>query len=88
LEARATGLPVVAMKNSAVADFIVDGESGILVDDGRDYAARVAELALDSSALSKLRAHNTRVPVPFDWDSALARHLELYERVAAGRAAA
>ena len=88
LEARATGLPVAAMRNSAVADFIVDGESGILVDEGRDYAARVAEVALDSAALATFREHNVRVRVPFDWDNAIARHLELYERVTSERAAA
>jgi hypothetical protein len=58
----------------------VPGESGALADTAADFPRRVVDLVLDPLALEALRQHNRRVSAPFGWESAIARHLELYER--------
>lgn len=87
LEARSTGLPVVAMRRSAVADFVVDGESGALVDDPGAFARAIARLALDPAALTALRRPHRQGLQSFSWENALASHVALYERAARREAA-
>jgi glycosyltransferase involved in cell wall biosynthesis len=87
LEARSTGLPVVAMRRSAVADFVVDGQSGALVDGPAEFARAVARLALDPAALTALRQERRQGLQSFSWENALASHLALYERAAHWEAA-
>jgi glycosyltransferase involved in cell wall biosynthesis len=82
LEARSTGLPVVAMRRSAVADFVVDGESGALVDAPAEFARAVVELALDPGALTALRGQHRQGMLSFSWENALANHVALYQRAA------
>ena len=64
LEAGAAGIPVVATRHEGIADVVVHGETGILVDEGDTDAmgAAVAELLLDPSHAQRLgRAARQRV---------------------------
>ena len=73
LEARAAGLPVVAMAGGGVGTFIEHGREGLLVDDDRGLASAIAELTIDVPAREGMTAHN-RVRTPdLGWDQALAR---------------
>ena len=87
LEARSTGLPVVAMRRSAVADFVVDGESGALVDGTAEFSRAVAELAMDAGRLMRLRGRHRQGLQSFSWENALTNHVALYRRAGHGKAA-
>ena len=79
LEARAVGLPVVGVRDSAVADFITDGESGLLASGDPAFAQAVSRLVLDADLRSRIASFNRRTPVPYDWERTLALHDEAYD---------
>lgn len=83
LEARGVGVPVVAMRDSAVADFITHEQSGLLADDDAAFVRAVTRLATDASLRNRIAAHNRTTPVPFSWDNALALHDAAYDRATA-----
>lgn len=81
LEARASGLPVIAMRDAGCAEFLADGENGLLCHGDRELAEAIARLAGDSM----LRARLAR-PTPldrFDWSAVLAEHEATYRRAMA-----
>jgi glycosyltransferase involved in cell wall biosynthesis len=71
LEARTAGLPVVAMRRSAVSAFVEDHRSGLLADDDRGLAEAIGTLAADTELRTRIAAHNHRVVPSFGWDDAL-----------------
>ena len=78
LEARAAGLPVIAMSNSGVAEFIEHGREGLLARDDAELAAHVASLATDPERLRAISNHNRLNPPPFDWPAVVDRHVAIY----------
>ncbi len=83
LEARASGIPVVASARSGVATFIQHGVDGLLGDDDRGLADQLVALLDDSRLRERIAWHNRAVPPRFGWSQALERTAELYERAAA-----
>lgn len=83
LEARCVGVPVIAMRRSAVPDFITDGDTGLLPDSIRDFNEAVVTLALNSERRTAL-AERCRQSAPnLDWDNSMAHHETLYGRAMA-----
>ena len=82
LEARAAGLPVVAMRDSGVTEFVAHGRSGLLVDSDPMLAGAIATLASDANFRARIAAYNRRVTPSFDWSSALERTERAYMRAA------
>lgn len=78
LEARSGGLPVVAMKDSAVSDFITHGRSGILVESATQFASAVVSLANDREALASMGEHCRSERTELSWESSLSRHIAIY----------
>jgi glycosyltransferase involved in cell wall biosynthesis len=78
LEARACGLPVIAMRDSGVADFVAHGASGLLAESDRDFVRCVSTVARDASLRESLRTHNTAVRPTLTWDHAIREHLATY----------
>ncbi|HET9424521.1 MAG TPA: glycosyltransferase family 4 protein [Gemmatimonadaceae bacterium] len=78
LEARAMGVPVVAMRDSAVSDFVRDGESGLLADDDAGFVAAVRRLASDGALRAEIQRNVRADPAPFGWDTTLAMHDSVY----------
>ena len=77
LEARAAGLPVVAMRSGGVGEFVRDGVEGLLCDDDDDMSRALARLASDASTRERITEHNrTHAPI-HDW----SRTLEGFEKV-------
>jgi glycosyltransferase involved in cell wall biosynthesis len=83
LEARAAGIPVVAMRHSAVSAFVEHERGGLLVDRSLTLAEAVTTLAADVSLRERIAAHNRRVTPSFDWTSALERVEGAYTRAVA-----
>ena len=85
LEARAAGLPVVAMLSSGVRDFVRQGLEGLLARDEAELSRHISRLALDAPFRDYVRHRNRTVPPPYDWADVRAMHLALYAHAAASR---
>ena len=72
LEARAAGLPVVAMSSGGVGEFVADGVEGMLCESDDALAEAMALLASDATLRGAMAA-NTHVHPPLqEWRHALA----------------
>jgi glycosyltransferase involved in cell wall biosynthesis len=79
LEARAAGLPVVALRAGGVGGWLRNGREGLLADDDAEFARHILRLVLDADLRTTLTAHNRATPVTFTWERALTDHLALYD---------
>ncbi len=80
MEAMAIGVPVVATRTAGVPELVVDGETGILVDqhDARGLADAIARLLEDPELAGRLAAGATeRVGESFDRDRVVDELLEI-----------
>lgn len=82
LEARASGLPVVAMLAGGARDFIGQGIDGLLARDERDLGSAMARMAMDAPFRAFVARHNATVPPPYDWRDVLALHERVYAAAA------
>ncbi len=89
LEARAAGLPVIAMLASGARDFIRQGVEGLLARDEAELSRCMSRLALDAPFREYVAGHNAATPPPYDWRDVAAQHVQLYGAAAGlrGRAA-
>ncbi len=78
LEARATGLPVVAMKGSGVEEWLVDGVEGLLAEDDERLADCLRKLILEVKLRERIAAHNRGTQVVHTWDRTLVSHAAAY----------
>lgn len=83
LEARAAGLPVIAMRAGGVGEWLADGKEGLLADDDVGLADCIYRLVTDGALRRTITEHNRTVPVAFTWERTLAAHLEVYARARA-----
>ena len=67
LEARTSGLPVVARSGSGVGEFVTDGVNGFMAEDDESMAAALARLASDDTLRERMRAHNLDQAPAQDW---------------------
>ena len=88
LEARAAGLPVIAMLASGARDFIRQGVEGLLARDEAELTRAIGRLALDAPFRAYVAAHNASSPLPYDWGDVAALHERFYAAAADLRAAA
>jgi glycosyltransferase involved in cell wall biosynthesis len=80
LEARASGVPVIAREQSGVASFIRHGREGLLARDDREMVDHLVLVLRDHDLRARLTAHNRTVPPRLGWADALDRHARLYAR--------
>lgn len=85
LEARAAGLPVVAMRSGGVGEFVQDGVEGLLCDDDADMTAALARLCTDTSYRRLVAEHNAAYPPRQDWQHILAGFDDVYAGARAAR---
>jgi glycogen(starch) synthase len=83
LEAWRAGLPVVATSNGGPAEFMHDGEDGVLVDpfDRAALAGALDGLLSDPQRCRALGAAGRRRVEEFDWPRVAARYRSLYAEV-------
>lgn len=82
LEARAAGLPVVARRDTGIADFVRHRQEGLLGGSDRELADAVVELALDRVLRERIVQHNRSVLPPVTWRDVLLGASELYLQAA------
>jgi glycogen synthase len=80
LEARTTGLPVVARAGTGVQDFVEDGVNGLVAATDRDMAVATARLVSDHELRARLAAANRHTPPPQDWPAVVRRVEAEYAR--------
>ncbi|MFL5618878.1 MAG: glycosyltransferase family 4 protein [Gemmatimonadaceae bacterium] len=88
LEARAAGLPVVAMLASGVRDFVRQGVDGLLARDDAELSRHISRLALDAPFRDYVRHRNSVTAPPYDWRDVRATHLDFYALAGAHRSPA
>lgn len=85
LEAAAAGIPVIAARNTAMAEVVVDGVSGLLftTSDHQDLADKIATLALDIPLQEALRdGGRERLANIFSVEQMVMETLNVYSKVA------
>jgi glycosyltransferase involved in cell wall biosynthesis len=80
LEARAVGFPVVAMRHSAVADFITNEESGLLAASDREFLDASVRIVNDDSLRNRMGQHNRSIRPDLTWDKSIRAHEAVYAR--------
>ncbi|MDQ2838920.1 MAG: glycosyltransferase family 4 protein [Actinomycetota bacterium] len=78
LEARCSGLPVVAFAGTGVSDFIVHERNGLLVSGDAEMAAALASLVRSTEARTALTEHNLATESGFSWASVLSTCEDVY----------
>lgn len=80
LEAMSFGTPVVATRRGGIVDIVVDGETGLLVEDEVDALAKgIARVLDDPDAAEAMgKRARTRVRDAFGWDTILDRLESIY----------
>lgn len=87
LEARAAGLPIVAMLSSGARDFITPGLHGLLARDEAELARFMSRVAIENPLRRFMANRNRTEPPPYDWPLVVQMHRQIYDAAAALRAA-
>lgn len=85
LEARCSGLPIVALTGTGTQDFVTHGVDGWLADSDEGLGSVITRVALDRRELDTVAEHNRRVAPPVTWQQVLRRCETLYSQAAARR---
>lgn len=87
IEAMAAGVPVIATAVGGVPEFVVDGETGLLVPPGDAEALRVAlgQVLEDGELRRSLVSEATKRVRDFSWPAIADQYRSVYERVARPR---
>lgn len=80
LEARASGLPVVALAGTGIGTFVTHEREGLLAGDDAGLVSAVVRLALENGLLAGITAHNRAVPPATAWSDVLAAAEREYAR--------
>ncbi len=80
LEARATGLPVVAPRRSGVSTFIEQGVNGLLAGDDLGMAEAIVRLATDDALRHRIIDHNAAQQPLQSWPSVVEMAAQEYRR--------
>ncbi len=81
LEARCAGLPIIALKVSAAAEFLRDDETALLADNDDHLASLWARLAIDDKLRIRLSGMDDTV-ARFAWPAVTQQHIKTYSRAA------
>jgi glycogen synthase len=83
LEARAAGLPVVAMRDGGAAELIEHGREGLLAEDDAELAAHLSTLVVDAVLRARMRRAAPYGLSRYAWPAIAARHEQLYASLVA-----
>ena len=83
LEAAASGLPIIATKNTSAEDSVIDGEAGFLIPQGnfRDAAEALEKILKDKSLKSKFSRAAVEFAKKMSWQKAAEDYKSLYQNL-------
>jgi glycosyltransferase involved in cell wall biosynthesis len=84
LEARCSGLPVVAKQRTGIREFVADGREGLLAGSDGDMTDKLVRIIRDADLRVRIAEHNRRTPVAVDWPTVVEQNLKAYEVAIAG----
>jgi phosphatidylinositol alpha 1,6-mannosyltransferase len=79
LEARSTGLPIVARQQTGLTEFVHDGVEGLLAVDDDDMAEAMVRLALEDDLRIRMQRHNTDSEPAQIWPNVLQDVADAYQ---------
>ena len=83
LEAAACGVPILATPVNGVSELLSDGHSGFLISqEPRTIADRLQALGGDDALRASMGRAVRQAALGFSWEAMVARHRELYARLA------
>ena len=71
LEARSTGLPVLARSQTGLTEFVSDGVEGLLSDTDEQMTQAMVRIATDDALRHSITTHNVEVPPVQTWPTVL-----------------
>lgn len=86
LEARAAGLPVIAMRGGST-EFLTHGRDALICDDDADFARAIGAFLANQDLRARL-SHHAPSLTRYDWSEVLAEHEMAYARATARASAA
>lgn len=86
LEARCTGLPVVAKARTGIREFVTHGREGLLAHTDADMVTQLDRLVRDAPLRAAITEHNHSTPSPVDWSVVVERNVAAYRDAIARRA--
>jgi glycosyltransferase involved in cell wall biosynthesis len=82
LEARAAGLPVIAMRAAGSREFLDDSRDALLCDDDDALVGALSRFLEDAELRKRMRTPTSRLS-RYDWANVVARHQETYAKARA-----
>lgn len=84
-EAMLTGLAVISLNNGSTADFLGKGKAGFLINDEKEFAPKIIELADNKKELAKWKnlAKNYSHREFWTWDVRIAQEIKEVEKIVA-----
>ena len=79
LEAKAAGLPTVAMNYGGVKEIIQHGENGFLAENDAEFADYILKLLQNESLRKRMSENSQKGLDRFDWSQVIQKHGEVYE---------
>lgn len=79
LEARSTGLPIIARQQTGLTEFVNDGVEGLLAVDDDDMAEAMVRLVLDDDLRAQIQRHNSETEPDQIWPNVLEEVASAYE---------
>jgi glycosyltransferase involved in cell wall biosynthesis len=79
LEARATGLPVIAMRASGSNEFLAHGINALVCNDDEELTQSIVRFMEDATLRSRLATGSIALE-RYDWNVVLAEHEATYHR--------
>ena len=83
LEARAAGLPIVAMSGCGVTDLVETGNQGYLAVNDGEFARYLTRLVVDHELRQAMALRSRQGVEQFDWEHVVQRHLSVYAQAIA-----
>ena len=80
LEARAAGLPVVAMRRGGVPELVEHGRHGLLANSRKEFVDAVVRLVDDRPLRDRLASGSRDGLEQFSWEAVAGRYLQVYHQ--------